>query len=42
MFYFLYINIASGIAYYTLDGIDERRFSLTAGSNIFQLFDREK
>lgn len=42
VFYFIYINISSGIAYYTLDGIDEQRFSITAGSNIFQLFDREK
>ena len=41
-FYFLYINIHSGIAFYTLDGIDEKRFSITAGTNVFQLFDREK
>lgn len=42
VFYFLYINLGSWISYYTLDGIDEKRFSITAGSNIFQLFDREK
>lgn len=41
-FYALYIHIVSAISYYTLDGIDERRFVLTAETSFFQLLDREK
>lgn len=41
-FYALYTHIVSAISYYTLDGIDERRFVLTAQTSFFQLLDREK
>lgn len=42
IFYIIYLNISSAIGYYILDDVDEKRFSITAGTTIFQLFDREK
>lgn len=41
-FYALYTHIVSAITYYTLDGVDEKRFTLTAETSFFQLLDREK
>lgn len=41
-FYVIYTNTIAAISYYTLDGVDERRFTLTAPTSFFQLLDREK
>jgi hypothetical protein len=35
------LHIVAAISYYTLDGFDPRRFSITAPTNFFQLLDRD-
>ncbi len=38
---FVFQNIREGVTYYTLQGIQENRITITHSSNILQLLDRD-
>ena len=40
LFFFVFSNIESGVKYYTLQGIDEKRVTLTKSTSLFDLLDR--